>query len=103
MMKKKVGLAVVLSLILMLASLLYVRDIFFAWGGHYTIGYGFPLSWLIYQASGIMGVHQWLPNIVALAVDYLFWFEASFVAVQLFPSHRVMRLLLGSVKLKDMG
>jgi hypothetical protein len=79
-------LVAVLGLILTLASSLYAVHVFVV--DFEAVNYGFPLPWLAYVVNGMVPVHQWVPSIVGLAVDYLFWLVVSFGVVFLFSASR---------------
>lgn len=87
-------LVAVLSLILTLASSLYVVHVLVV--DYEAVNYGFPQPWLAYVVNGMVPVHQWVPSIIGLTVDYLFWLAVSFGVVSLFSkSRRTPRVSLG--------
>jgi hypothetical protein len=91
---RKGWLAVAISLVLMLASLLYVEHVLAV--SYEAVNYGFPMPWLVYVVNTLLPVNRWVPNIVGLFVDYLFWLGVSFAGVYMLSSHGAKRLLLRS-------
>jgi hypothetical protein len=87
---RKGWLAVAISLVLMFASLLYVEHVLAT--SYEAVNYGFPMPWLVYVVSTLLPVNQWVPNVIGLLVDYLFWLGVSFAGVYLLSSQNTRRL-----------
>jgi hypothetical protein len=79
-------LVAVLGLILTLTSSIYVVHVLVV--DYEAVSYGFPLPWLAYVVNGMVPVHLWVPSIIGLAVDYVFWLAVSFGVVSVFSMSR---------------
>jgi hypothetical protein len=91
---EKGRLTVAISLVLMLVSLLYVEHVLDI--SYEAVNYGFPMPWLVYVVSTVLPVNRWVPNIIGLLVDSLFWLGVSFAGVYLLSSHSTRRLFFRS-------
>ncbi len=90
---RKGWLTVAISLVLMFASLLNVERLFAKCLTCYeTVNYGFPMPWLVHVFNTLPIVNQWVPNVIGLPVDYLFWLGVSFAGVYLLSLQSARRL-----------